>query len=76
MQVDGLWGSAKGEAGMAMQLGWIWDFLKNEDGPTSVEYAIQLALIVALCVTSIGSLGGNVNKAFNSAGKAAGGAGS
>jgi pilus assembly protein Flp/PilA len=61
---------------MGTILGRIYEFLQNEDGPTSVEYAIQLALIVALCVTSIGSLGQNVNKTFNSASKAAGGSGS
>jgi pilus assembly protein Flp/PilA len=32
-------------------------FLKQEDGPTSVEYAIMLALIIALCITAITNLG-------------------
>ncbi len=34
----------------------IKQFLKNEDGPTAVEYAVMVALIVAACLTSIGLL--------------------
>jgi len=29
---------------------------KTEDGPTAVEYAIMLALIVVVCLTAIGNL--------------------
>ena len=32
-------------------------FLKNEDGPTAVEYAVMLALIVVVCITAITTLG-------------------
>jgi pilus assembly protein Flp/PilA len=39
-------------------------FLKSEDGPTSVEYAVMLALIVSVCVTAITSVGNNANKTF------------
>ncbi|MGY8746923.1 MAG: Flp family type IVb pilin [Pirellulales bacterium] len=28
-------------------------FMKSEDGPTAVEYAIMLALIVTVCLTAI-----------------------
>ncbi len=35
----------------------IRNFLRQEDGPTAVEYAIMLALIVAVCITAIGSVG-------------------
>jgi len=38
------------------------NFLKNEDGPTAVEYAIMLALIVAVCFTAISSIGNNVDE--------------
>jgi len=34
-------------------------FLKKEDGPTAVEYAILLALIVTICVGVISSIGSN-----------------
>jgi pilus assembly protein Flp/PilA len=40
-------------------------FLKSEDGPTAVEYAIMLALIVVVCLTAIGSIGTNANTQFN-----------
>ncbi|MCR9116506.1 MAG: Flp family type IVb pilin [bacterium] len=32
-------------------------FLQSEDGPTAVEYAIMLALIVVVCLGAVGSLG-------------------
>lgn len=35
----------------------IWQFLWDEEGPTSVEYAVLLALIIAGVITAIGSLG-------------------
>lgn len=34
-------------------------FLKKEDGPTAVEYAILLALIVTICIGVITTLGSN-----------------
>jgi pilus assembly protein Flp/PilA len=35
----------------------IVDFLKEEDGPTAVEYAVMLALIVVVCLTAIANVG-------------------
>ncbi len=40
-------------------------FLKSEDGPTAVEYAIMLALIVIVCLTAIQAIGTNAKNAFN-----------
>lgn len=40
-------------------------FLEREDGPTAVEYAVMLALIVVVCITAIGTLGSNANKVFS-----------
>ena len=40
-------------------------FFQNEDGPTAVEYAVMLALIVVVCITAITALGSNANKTFN-----------
>lgn len=40
-------------------------FLKSEDGPTAVEYAIMLALIVIVCLTAIQAVGQNASNAFN-----------
>ena len=42
------------------------DFLKREDGPTAVEYAVMLALIIVVCITAITALGSNANKTFSS----------
>ena len=39
-------------------------FLKNEDGPTAVEYAVMLALIVVVCIAAISTLGSNANGTF------------
>ena len=43
----------------------VMNFLKSEDGPTAVEYAIMLALIVIVCLTAIQAIGDNANTAFN-----------
>lgn len=40
------------------------DFLKEEDGPTAVEYAVMLALIVVVCITAVGSVGQRVDQTF------------
>lgn len=39
-------------------------FLLAEDGPTAVEYAVMLALIIAVCFVAITALGTNSNKSF------------
>jgi pilus assembly protein Flp/PilA len=41
------------------------DFLKREDGPTAVEYAVMLALIIVVCIGSITLLGKNANNTFS-----------
>jgi len=43
----------------------IVNFLKREDGPTAVEYAVMLALIIVVCITAITALGTNANKTFS-----------
>ena len=40
-------------------------FLTSEDGPTAVEYAVMLALIIIVCLTSIQAIGTKANTAFN-----------
>ena len=40
-------------------------FLVSEDGPTAVEYAVMLALIVIVCLTAITSLGTTAATKFN-----------
>ena len=39
----------------------IVNFIKKEDGPTAVEYAIMLALIVTICIGVITTVGSNGN---------------
>lgn len=39
-------------------------FLVSEDGPTAVEYAVMLALIVIVCLTAIQAIGSNANAKF------------
>jgi pilus assembly protein Flp/PilA len=40
-------------------------FLKAEDGPTAVEYAVMLALIIVVCIAAITTLGSNANNTFS-----------
>lgn len=40
-------------------------FLTSEDGPTAVEYAVMLALIIIVCLTAISSIGTNANATFD-----------
>jgi pilus assembly protein Flp/PilA len=40
-------------------------FLTKEDGPTAVEYAVMLALIVIVCLTAIQNIGNNARNVFN-----------
>jgi pilus assembly protein Flp/PilA len=39
-------------------------FLKQEDGPTAVEYAVMLALIIVVCLTAIAAVGTNAEQTF------------
>ena len=39
-------------------------FLVSEDGPTAVEYAVMLALIVIVCLTAISAIGTNASTEF------------
>jgi pilus assembly protein Flp/PilA len=41
-------------------------FLKQEDGPTAVEYAVMLALIIVVCIAAITTLGQKANDTFGS----------
>ena len=58
-------------------LRWLWEavmkgfvkkvknFLVSEDGPTAVEYAVMLALIIIVCLVAIGNIGTNANQTFS-----------
>jgi pilus assembly protein Flp/PilA len=45
----------------------ILQFLKREDGPTAVEYAVMLALIVMGCLGTIMALGNATASSFENA---------
>ena len=46
------------------------EFLKREDGPTAVEYAVMLALIIVVCIAAITAIGGSSNQTFSKVGSA------
>jgi pilus assembly protein Flp/PilA len=48
-------------------------FVKDESGPTAVEYAVMLALIIVVCITAITALGTNANNTFSYVGGKIGG---
>jgi len=40
-------------------------FLVSEDGPTAVEYAVMLALIIIVCLAAISTVGTNTSATFS-----------
>ena len=46
------------------------EFLKREDGPTAVEYAVMLALIIVVCIAAVTAIGGARNQTFSQIGSA------
>ena len=45
-------------------------FVKAEDGPTAVEYAVMLALIIVVCIGAVTTLGTKASTTFTSVGDA------
>jgi len=43
-------------------------FIVSEDGPTAVEYAVMLSLIVVVCLAAISTLGQSANSKFTEIG--------
>ncbi len=48
-------------------------FLTSEDGPTAVEYAVMLALILVVCIAVVTSLGKSICSTFSSVNSSLGG---
>jgi pilus assembly protein Flp/PilA len=46
------------------------EFLEKEDGPTAVEYAVMLALIIVICLSAISTIGSNSSRTFSKVGSA------
>jgi pilus assembly protein Flp/PilA len=44
------------------------EFLKREDGPTAVEYAVMLALIIVVCIAAVTAIGSSSNQTFSAVG--------
>ena len=51
-------------------------FFTDESGPTAVEYAVMLALIIVVCITAVTTLGTNARNTFSYVGTKVGGSGS
>ena len=52
----------------------IANFLIEEDGPTAVEYAVMLALIIGVCLASVSFLANSTAENFNASSDAIAGA--
>ena len=50
-------------------------FLKSEDGPTAVEYAVMLALIIVVALTAITTVGTGTRDMFDQIGSELSGTG-
>ena len=48
-------------------------FLRRDDGPTAVEYAVMLLLVVTLCLAAIRSIGSNTHPHFTKVANSLGG---
>jgi pilus assembly protein Flp/PilA len=48
------------------------EFLRREDGPTAVEYAVMLSLIIVVCLAAISVLGQKASGTFTSVGQTIG----
>jgi pilus assembly protein Flp/PilA len=44
------------------------EFLEAEDGPTAVEYAVMLALIIVVCIAAVATLGSTTSNTFKNVG--------
>lgn len=50
---------------MRQFIGRVQQFLKSEDGPTAVEYAVMLALIIIVALAAIQTVGTRTSATFN-----------
>ncbi len=58
---------------MSKFIGGVKRFLASEDGPTAVEYAVMLALIIVVCLTAVSAIGTNASTTYKSVGSKLGG---
>jgi len=50
---------------MAKFVSWVKKFVREEEGPTMVEYALMLALIAVVSIVIVGTLGLSVSGVFD-----------
>ena len=50
---------------MASFISAVKEFMVAEDGPTAVEYAVMLALIIVACIAIVGTLGTSASATFS-----------
>jgi pilus assembly protein Flp/PilA len=53
---------------MQQWVSYVTDFLGREDGPTAVEYAVMLAMILMVVYGAVGSVGTNTNNSLTRSG--------
>ena len=49
---------------MRIQFKHFRSFARSEDGPTAVEYAVMLSLIVVVCLAAVRAIGTNAKASF------------
>ncbi len=55
----------KGKEMLSRMSKYLVEFLKREEGPTAVEYAVMLALIIVVCLVAITAIGLAASGTFN-----------
>jgi len=50
---------------MSKWLAVVRQFVADESGPTAVEYAVMLALIIVVCIAAVTTLGTNASSTFS-----------
>ena len=58
---------------MSNAIALVRNFLVSEDGPTAVEYAVMLSLILVACITIVTTLGQTTSGTFSTVQNAVGG---
>ena len=47
---------------------FVYRFIAEEDGPTAVEYAVMLALIVMACISAVRAVGSSTAESLSNSG--------
>ena len=49
---------------------WLFNFLQGDDGPTAVEYAVMLALVIVMCISTVRQVGRHSRREFRAVSRA------